>query len=284
MVAKEILGKSLSDLGINELLSDMNSGNRTELCKLPTDIIQPGKYQPRKDMDFEALEDLASSIRAQGIIQPIVVRPISNSLYEIIAGERRWRASQMAGLQEIPAVIRDIPDETAIALSLIENVQRENLNAIEEATALHRLLDEFNMTHQQVADVVGKSRTTVSNILRLLSLHPDVKKMLEHSDLDMGHARALLPLNQPTQILAAKTIIAKGMSVRAAERLVNNLLNPKEKPASRIADPNISHFQNKLADKLGAKVSIQHTQKGAGKLVIQYNSLDELEGILEHIG
>lgn len=191
---KRGLGRNLTDLGITALLSDIHSDHKTELRKLPIDIIQPGKYQPRKDMDYEALEELASSIRAQGIIQPIVVRPIDDTRYEIVAGERRWRAAQMANLHEMPTVVRDISDEAAMAMSLIENIQRENLNVIEEATALQRLIDEFGMTHQEAAEAVGKARVTVTNILRLLNLHTDVKTMIEHGDLEMGHGRALFIL------------------------------------------------------------------------------------------
>ncbi len=284
MAIKRGLGKSLADLGITELLSDIQTEQKTELRKLPIDLIQPGKYQPRKDMDYDALEDLANSIRAQGIIQPIVIRPIGDNLYEIIAGERRWRAAQLAELHEIPVVIRDISDQAAIAMSLIENIQRENLNSIEEATALQRLIDEFGLTHQQAAEAVGKSRTTITNLLRLLSLPHNVKTMLEHGDLEMGHARALLTLSEELQLQAAQAVVAKGLSVRETEKLATKLQQPSKPAVEKTTDPNIVSLQHKLSDRLGAHVSIQHQNKGNGKLVIQYNSLDELEGIISALG
>lgn len=282
MAKKSSLGKTLNDLGISELLSDIQAEHKAELRKLPVDLIQPGKFQPRKDMDNEALEDLANSIRAQGIIQPIVVRSITNNRYEIIAGERRWRAAQLAELHEIPTVIRDISDEAAIAMSLIENIQRENLNCIEEATALQRLIDEFNLTHQETADAVGKSRTTITNLLRLLNLPTTVKTMLEHKDLEMGHARALLTLEKNLQIQVAKTIAAQGLSVRATEKLIHKLQHPVKSTIIK-TDPNITKLQQNLADKLGAHVTVQHTKKGSGKLIIKYNNLDELDGIINNI-
>jgi ParB family chromosome partitioning protein len=277
------LKRGLQDLAINELLSDISAEHKTEFRKLPIDVLEPGKYQPRRDMDYDALEELAGSIRSQGIIQPIVVRTVTNGRYEIIAGERRWRAAQLAELHEIPAVIRDIPDEAAIAMSLIENIQRENLNVIEEATALQRLMDEFNMTHQDVAEAVGKSRATVTNVLRLLNLAPDVKTMVEHGDLEMGHARALLTLADGLQIKAAKTIVAKGLSVRETERLVHRLQRPEKIVTNNNSDPNILNLQKQISDKLGARVILQYGNKGSGKLIIQYNNLDELEGIIKHI-
>lgn len=277
------LNRGLQDLAINELLSDINGGRKAELRKLPIDILEPGKYQPRRDMNQEALEELAGSIRAQGIIQPIIVRSINNGRYEIIAGERRWRAAQLAGLHEIPSVIRDIPDGTAIAMSLIENIQRENLNVIEEAIALQRLIDEFNMTHQEVAEAVGKSRATVTNILRLLTLADEVKKMVEHGDLEMGHARALLTLPQNIQLQAAKTIVAKALSVREAEKLVRRLQSLSQTKQKNQSDPNILNLQQQISDKLGARVVVQHSNKGSGKLIIEYNNLNELEGIIGHI-
>ncbi|MCK4608279.1 MAG: ParB/RepB/Spo0J family partition protein [Gammaproteobacteria bacterium] len=277
------LNRGLQDLGINELLSDIAVERKTELRKLPLDVLQPGKYQPRKDMDSEALEELANSIRSQGIIQPIVVRKVASGHYEIIAGERRWRAAQIAELDEIPAVVRDIPDEAAIAMSLIENIQRENLNVMEEAVALQRLLEEFGLTHQQVADSVGKSRTTVTNLLRLLGLPDAVRTMLEHGDLEMGHARAILALVAEQQLQAAKTVVAKGLSVRETEKLVRRLQNPAKAATSYSADPNILQLQNNLADKLGARIVVQHSANGSGKLVIEYNNLDELDGIIKHI-
>ncbi|MEW5756877.1 MAG: ParB/RepB/Spo0J family partition protein [Pseudomonadota bacterium] len=258
----------------------------SELCKLPVDVIQPGKYQPRIDMHTDSLADLADSIRAQGVVQPIVVRPLpqQKGRYEIIAGERRWRATQLAGLHEIPAVIRDVPDESAIAMALIENIQRENLNPIEEARALHRLIEEFTLTHQEAAEAVGRSRVAVSNLLRLLSLNDDVRKLVEHGDLEMGHARALLSLEGEAQSRAAREVVAKGLSVRETEQLVRRLQKgedaPKAKPKE---DPDVARLQQDLSEKLGAKVLFQHGPKGKGKMVIHYNSLDELDGILAHM-
>jgi ParB family transcriptional regulator, chromosome partitioning protein len=257
-----------------------------KLAHLPVEIIQRGKYQPRRDMHQEALEELAESIKVQGVMQPIVVRPIGDGRYEIIAGERRWRATQLAGIDKIPAVIRDVPDEAAIAMALIENIQRENLNPMEEAMALKRLQDEFELTHAEVAQAVGKSRTTVTNLLRLIALTDDVKTLLEHGDLEMGHARALLTLDADAQRDIAKQIVAKGLSVRQTETLVRSYQEQKiktksQEPAKASAD--IRQLQDKLSDKLGAEVLIQHSAKGKGKLVINYNSLDELDGILNHI-
>lgn len=255
-----------------------------ELRHLPVEVMQRGRYQPRKDMSADALEELAESIRAQGVMQPIVVRPLSEDRYEIIAGERRWRAAQMAELDVIPAVIREVPDEAAIAMALIENIQRENLNPMEEAVALSRLKEEFGLTHQQVADAVGKSRAMVTNLLRLMSLEADVKKLLEHGDLEMGHARALLALSDTKQIAAARTVVAKGLSVRQTEALVREFEKDKPaRPAQPREDPNVRHLLNDLADRLGAPVQIQQGSGGKGKLVISYNSLDELDGILAHI-
>jgi len=259
-----------------------------ELHNVPVEFIQPGAYQPRIDMHPEALEELASSIRAQGIVQPIVIRAISESTtsgdqkYEIVAGERRWRAAQMAGMADVPALIRDIPDKTAIAMSLVENIQREELNPIEEAAALRRLIDEFSMTHQLAADAVGRSRASVSNLLRLLELEVDSRKLLENGDLEMGHARALLALKGEEQSHTAQHIVNQGLSVRETEALIKKILNPRlvteKKP-----DPNIVNLQTSLSDKLGAKVLFQHGDKGKGKMVIHYNNVDELEGIIAHI-
>jgi ParB family chromosome partitioning protein len=257
-----------------------------KLAHLPVEIIQRGKYQPRRDMHQEALEELAESIKVQGVMQPIVVRPIGDGRYEIIAGERRWRATQLAGIDKIPAVIRDVPDEAAIAMALIENIQRENLNPMEEAMALKRLQDEFELTHAEVAQAVGKSRTTVTNLLRLIALTDDVKTLLEHGDLEMGHARALLTLDADAQRDIAKQIVTKSLSVRQTETLVRSYQEQKiktksQEPAKASAD--IRQLQDKLSDTLGAEVLIQHSAKGKGKLVINYNSLDELDGILNHI-
>ena len=260
------------------------------LAEIPVDLIRRGKYQPRRDMHPEALEELANSIKTQGVIQPIVVRPIGKSdgetLYEIIAGERRWRATQQAGLHTIPVIVRDVPDEAAIAIALIENIQREDLNAMEEAMALQRLKDEFELTHQEVADAVGKSRVTVTNLLRLTTLHADVQKMLEQGDLEMGHARALLSLPDAEQKAAAKNVVNKGMSVRQTEALVRHLLQQKDTTQTKIEnriDPDIRHLQDSLSEKLGTSVLVQHNAKGKGKLILSYNSLDELDGILSHI-
>ncbi|MEC8453659.1 MAG: ParB/RepB/Spo0J family partition protein [Pseudomonadota bacterium] len=255
-----------------------------DLKNIPVDLIQRGKYQPRTDMHEEALEELSASIKNQGVMQPIVVRPISSDKYEIIAGERRWRATQMAGLDTIPAIVKPVGDEAAIAMALIENIQRENLNPIEEAMALKRLQDEFELTQQEVADAVGKSRVTVTNLMRLIGLHIDVRRMLEHGDLEMGHARALLALPDEKQTSAARVVSGKGLSVRQTEALVRRLTSEsgvvKSKQAS---DPDIKNLEDNLAEKLGAKVMIQHTTKGKGKVVVKYNSLDELDGILAHI-
>ena len=265
------------------MVPSSNKGVSGKLRTLPIDVLQPGKYQPRRDFEPQALEELAESIKTQGIIQPIMVRPIANNSYEIIAGERRWRASQLAGLGEIPVVIRELGDEDTIAISLIENIQREDLNSMEEARALQRLLDEFSMTHQQVADSVGKSRSTVTNLLRLHSLHEDVKLMLENGDLEVGHARPLLSLTHNEQSKIAKTIVAKDLSVRETEKLIKKQQNPTEATTKHTVDPDITRLEDNLSRKLGAKVAIQHTHKGKGKLVIQYNSIDELDGILSHI-
>jgi ParB family chromosome partitioning protein len=257
----------------------------SDLRDIPLDLIVRGKYQPRRDMDEEALQDLANSINVQGVMQPIVVRPVEADKFEIIAGERRWRASQLVGLDSIPAMVREVTDEAAIAMGLIENIQRENLNPIEEAVALQRLQQEFELTQQEVADAVGKSRSTVTNLLRLMSLRDDVKTLLEHGDLEMGHARALLALPAEDQSSAARTVVGKGLSVRQTEALVRKLLTGKDQQPSSVKnlDPNIKQLQDDLSQRLGAKVQIQHSDKGKGKLVFSYNSLDELDGILTHI-
>jgi ParB family chromosome partitioning protein len=264
-----------------------------ELAKLPLDLLQRGRYQPRVDMRPETLEELASSIRAQGVIQPIVVRPIGtpgsaeSQRYEIIAGERRWRAAQIAGLSEIPAVIRRVPDETAIAVALIENIQRENLNALEEARALDRLIREFQVTHQEAADAIGRSRAAVSNLLRLLELAPEVCELVEKRELEMGHARALLGLTNKRQQVEVSILVAKkGISVRETEALVRRMLQPatvRSEGDGTSRDANVQRLELDLAEKLGAKVAIQHASSGKGKVVVSYNSLDELDGILAHI-
>lgn len=255
------------------------------LRTLPVDLLQRGKYQPRESFDQEALEELASSIRSQGVIQPIVVRPIEGERYEIVAGERRWRAAQLAGLQEIPAVIRQVSDQDTMAMALIENLQRENLNPIEEATALQRLIEEFGLTQQQAADAVGRSRTSVTNLLRLLNLNAEVGLMLERGKIEMGHARALLGLEGRQQVDAAKQVMLLGLSVRETEKLVRKLLQPekRERTVAQEVDPNVKRLESDLSERLGATVAVQQGARGKGKLVIQYNSLDELDGILEHI-
>ncbi len=255
------------------------------LDEIPIEWIRPGKYQPRKVMDEEALQDLAASIKAQGLMQPIVLRSVGEQRYEIIAGERRWRASQLAGFEKIPAVIREVNDEAAVAMSLIENIQREDLNPMEEALALQRLVDEFLLTHQQVADAVGKSRTAVTNFLRLTHLGGEVAQMLGNGDIEMGHARALLTLSTDLQARAARDIVAQHLNVRQAEALVRRLLaDPTDVKATRVADSDTRQLENRLTNKLGQPVNIQHTAKGKGKLVIKYNSLDELDGILSRFG
>lgn len=256
-----------------------------QMKALPVEFLARGKYQPRRDMHTEALEELALSIKEQGIMQPIVVRPSGQNRYEIIAGERRWRAAQIAGLAEVPVVIRDVSDEAAIAMALIENIQREDLNPIEEAIALARLQKEFELTQQEVAQAVGKSRAAVANILRLMSLNSEVKKMLEYGDLEMGHARALLSLSETDQLDVARMVTGKGLSVRQTESLVRRFQQQKKdggKTAQRL-DPNIKQLEDELSDRVGARVVIQCNAKGKGKLVISYNTLDELDGVLEHI-
>lgn len=255
----------------------------SELQKLPIEFLHSGKYQPRKDMSEEALEELASSIRSQGIIQPIVVRPVAKDSYEIIAGERRWRAAQLAKLDVVPCIIKDVPDEAAVAIALIENIQREDLNAMEEAVALHRLLTEFELTHQQVADAVGKSRTTVTNLLRLNNLNDDVKILLEHGDIEMGHARCLLALEGEAQSDAARLAVAKALTVRETEKLVRSILEPAPKKETLEKDPDVIQLEQKLAENLGAKVEINYNKKGKGNLVISYTNLEELDGILSRI-
>lgn len=253
------------------------------LRQLPVDLLQRGRYQPRLDMRPEALQELADSIRAQGVVQPIVVRPIGSGRYEIIAGERRWRAAQLAGLHELPAVVRDVPDQAAMAMALIENIQREELNPMEEAGALHRLVEEFGLTHQQVAEAVGRSRAAVSNLLRLLSLEPEVRELLEHGQLEMGHARALLALPGPAQVSAARTVVARHLSVRETEALVRRHAQPAPAPAPSRIDPDVRRLQDDLSERLGARVRLETGAKGRGRLIIDYNSLDELDGILAHI-
>ena len=262
------------------------------LREMPVELLQRGQYQPRIDIRQDTLEDLASSIRAQGVVQPIVVRPIGKEggtqRYEIVAGERRWRAAQLAGLAEIPAVVKDIPDEAAIAMALIENIQRENLNPLEEARALDRLISEFDLTHAEAAKAVGRSRAAVSNLLRLQDLSNKVKPLLESRQLEMGHARALLGISNAVQQLdAARQVVKKGLSVRETERLVKHMLEnsggKKQAKQASSGDADIRRLEIEVSEKIGAKVSVKHTKKGSGKVVISYNSLDELDGILKHI-
>ena len=258
---------------------------------ISVDLLRRGAYQPRQDIHQESLEELADSIRAQGLIQPIVVRPLHTRdpagarQYEIVAGERRWRAAQLAGLESIPAMVKDLPDSAAIAVALIENIQRENLGPLEEAAALRRLIDEFELTHEGAAEAVGRSRTAVSNIVRLLELGEATKVLVQQGDLEMGHARALLALGDTRkQAEIAAFVVKRGLSVRATESLVKKTLErPKSSPASDTVDPNIRQLEDNLAERLGARVAIQHRAKGGGKLVVAYNSLEELEGILAHI-
>jgi ParB family chromosome partitioning protein len=275
--------------GLDKLLSSANSESVTDASQLKllaVEKISPSPYQPRKNITQEGLQSLADSIKAQGLVQPIVVRKLADGQYELIAGERRWRASQLAGLLEIPAIVRELPDQAAAAMALIENIQREDLNALEEAQALNRLIHEFGLTHQQTAEAVGRSRAAVSNLLRLLELESQCKVLLEEGKLEMGHARALLALQGKQQIELAHKVAQYQLSVRATEKLVKQTLAGElqamiaPKP---ILNADISQLQSRLADTLGAKVSINHSKRGKGKLVIEYNSLDELDGILEHI-
>ncbi len=290
---KRGLGRGLNAL-LREANNETTSVDGTEaaqalsgyatLKKLPVERIQRGQYQPRRDIEPEALEELAESIKAQGVMQPIIVREIGPQKYEIIAGERRWRATQLAGLDTIPALVRELSDETALAMALIENIQREDLNAMEEAIALHRLQTEFELTQQEIATAVGKSRSTVANFLRLMSLPKETQVLLERGDIEMGHAKALLGLPQDQQAAAARWVVAKGLTVRETEAYVSRLLEgDKNDSAKPLKDPNIKALETELASKLGAKVQIQHGRKGKGKLVLAYNSLDELDGILAHI-
>lgn len=306
---KRGLGRGLEDLGLSELLTDFkqtsnavavpaqnfiedsaqnpeksHEKSKTQFLEIPVDLIHPGRFQPRKSISQDSLEELAQSIRAQGVIQPIVVRPDRHE-YEIIAGERRWRAAQLAGLSAVPAIVRDINDHAAMAMALIENIQRNDLNPIEESEAMQRLLEEFQLTHHELAEAVGKSRSAITNLLRLQHLNVDVKSLVEQGQLEMGHARALLALEGNQQSQTAEIIVKKNLSVRATEELIRNLqhaddLSPKN---IRELDPDIRRLQGELSDTLGAVVAILHQPKGKGKLVINYNSLEELEGILEHI-
>lgn len=288
-VKKRGLGRGLDALlgvGAAELPLDISEAKaKEELRRLPLDQIRRGKYQPRMEMCPTALEELADSIRAQGIVQPIVVRPGGNGTFELIVGERRLRAAQMVGLDKIPAVVRDVPDQAAVAMGLIENIQREDLNPIEEANALQRLIDEFGITHQEASQAVGRSRAAVSNLLRLLALEDEVKRLVENGDIEMGHARALLALRGESQRKTARMVAQQGLSVRETERLVRRLQQtPRpERPKEESLDPDIYRLQEELAERLGAVVHLQHAASGSGKLLIHYHSIDELDGILAHI-
>ncbi|HSD71112.1 MAG TPA: ParB/RepB/Spo0J family partition protein [Woeseiaceae bacterium] len=295
MSKKKRLGRGLDALLSKPATEMALSGSVVDgaLKNIPLELLQRGQYQPRVDMRQDTLEDLASSIRSQGVVQPIVARPLPGKTgaaqrYEIIAGERRWRAAQMAGLAEIPTVIREVADEAAIAMSLIENIQRENLNPLEEAKALDRLIREFHLTHQEAADAVGRSRASVSNLLRLLELSDKVKPMLESRQIEMGHARALLSITNPVQQFdAARQVVKKGLSVRETEQLVRRIMtgqsSAKKPAASAAPSADIRRLEQEISEKLGAKVHLDHSGKGFGKLIISYNSLDELDGILRHI-
>lgn len=293
-VSKKVTRTSRLGRGLDQLLgarkpnesSDQASLEQNELQTLPINKLQPGQYQPRSIMDQSKLQELADSIAAQGIVQPIVVRKITSKQYEIIAGERRWRAAQLAGLTEVPTLVKEVDDQQTIAMALIENIQREDLNPLEEALALARLIEEFELTHAEAAEAVGRSRVAVSNLLRLLELSSQVKDLLHDGMLEMGHARCLLSLPKEQQLAAAQQIITKKMSVRQAEALVKSIKEPtkaKAKPQPETKSADIKHLEQQLTEKLCAQVEIQHSNKGKGKLVIHYHGSDELEGILERI-
>ena len=272
--------------GLDALLSGNAKESEDVLSEMKVDQLKPGKYQPRSRMDEASLNELAASIKAQGVMQPILARMLPDGSHEIIAGERRWRAAQLAGLSQVPVLVRKVADNAALAMALIENIQREDLNPLEEAVGIQRLIDEFKMTHQTAADAVGRSRSAASNLLRLLKLPQPVQNMLMEGSLDMGHARALLALDGASQITAANKIVASGLSVREAEKLVHNALNPATRPEHKKSASNrdILRLQEKIADRLGAKAVIHHGVKGTGKLVIEYKTLDQLDGILAKIG
>ena len=282
---KPVLGRNLSSMLSQTTLQQVQQGAREVLQNLPLDTIRPGRFQPRSVFDQEKLTELADSIRAQGVVQPVVVRPIDDvdGEYELIAGERRWRAAQIAGIERIPAVVRDVSDEVSVAMALIENIQREDLNPLEEAAALRRLIDDFSMTHQEAADAVGRSRAAVSNLLRLLELMQEVKDMIDMRLIEMGHARALLSLDDDLQVQAAREVVRKRLSVRETENLVRRLQQSKKQKGHRRVDPDILNLQNRLGEALGARVRIQHQASGKGKLVISYTSSDEFQGILDRL-
>lgn len=286
-VKKRGLGRGLDALlggaTANTLQAQAAQVDASELQHLSLESIQRGKYQPRGDMDQTSLEELAQSIKAQGVMQPIVVRLIAKNSYEIIAGERRWRAAKLAGLKTIPAMVRNVSDQAAIAMALIENIQREDLSPVEEAVALQRLQKEFELTQQEVANAVGKSRATIANLLRLLGLPDEIKTLLAHGDLEMGHARALLGLPADKQVDAARHVVAKAFTVRQTEALVRNMLSDKPEQEKAPIDPDVKRLEQKLAERLGTQVQIKHGQKGKGQLVIRYSTLEELQGVLAHI-
>lgn len=284
---KNPLGRNLSSMlsqaTLEKAQREPSADGGTRLRELPIEQIRPGKYQPRSVFDPQRLEELSESIQQQGIIQPIVVRAIGDDGFEIIAGERRWRAAQLAGIDKVPAIVREVDDEIAIAMALVENIQREDLNPLEEATALRRLVQEFELTHQQAADAVGRSRSAVSNLLRLLELSAEVREMVDDRHLEMGHARALLVLPEGLQAQAAREVVRRQLSVRETEALVKRLQAPSRPARGAKTDPDIARLQDELTEKLCARVRIQHSAKGKGKLVIAYNSADELDGIIGHL-
>ena len=289
---RQSLGKGLDalmgDYGSDDSVALSSEGTELaqdhQILDIPVEFLQRGKYQPRRELDRDTLDELALSIAAQGVMQPIIIRPVSRDRYEIIAGERRWRATQQVGLPTIPAIVRDIDDKTAIAMALIENIQRENLNPMEESWALVRLQNEFNLTQQQVADSVGKSRSAITNLIRLTNLEPRVQELLERRDLDLGHAKCLLALQSKTQIEAAYLVLDGRLSVRQTEVLVKRLKSAgEEKPITQVEQPDIDRLQRQLSERLGAAVSIKHSSNGRGRLIVSYNSVDELEGILAHV-
>ena len=289
MVRKRGLGRGLdallgeiADRTLDQPIAPSPSGDGG-FRSLPVDAIRRGRHQPRRIVEESALEELADSVRARGLVQPIVVRSATAGTYEIVAGERRWRAARMAGMDEVPAVVRECSDQEAAAIALIENIQREDLNAIEEAQGYRMLADEFGLTHQELADAVGRSRSAVSNAMRLLELNEDVRVMVENGDIDMGHARALLALSGAVQSKAAEEVVRRNLSARETENLVRRLTQPETAPTPKVRDPDVVKLEDDLAERLGATVRIQHRSKGTGTLTIHYGSLDALDGILERI-
>jgi ParB family chromosome partitioning protein len=283
---KPSLGRGLSALLTSALedvtIAEEKVSEEGGILELNVKELVPGKYQPRLGIQQTELESLSDSIRSQGIIQPILVRKVAQKKYEIIAGERRWRAAQLAGLSTVPVLLKEIPDQTAMVMALIENIQREDLNAVEEAHALERLLKEFKLTHEEIAEAVGKSRTTITNLLRILSLTPEVKSLLAEGQIELGHAKVLLSLSGKEQIMAAKEVVANKLSVRQTEALLQRSTSHK-KLKKRADDPDVTLLKQKISEKLGAKIDLVYNEKGKGKLIIFYNSNEELEGIIEHI-